>query len=549
MRRKRTQNGLSLRAIAGSHVVLLGINMKEADCKGLMGFAIHRTDHVEEEAYWLRGIKTFKETDPGFPPGAMYSTRHHPIQGFSWCDFSAKPGYVYTYRVVALFGSPSEFVPKAEVRVRVKTEDPKDGFHDIFYNRGAAASEEYTRRFGYKQPGEIGKAAFNWLSRGLLEAILEFIQRGHNNQFEFRVCAYEFRYPPILEALRDAKRAGATINIIYDARKEFPRDENEQAARDARIKSDCIKRDTNKSYISHNKFIVLRKNGIPVAVLTGSTSFSEGGIFGQSNLVHIVEEPAVAAQYDTYWEILADDPEARDLRPQINSAWPVPQRLSKGEKVLFSPRKGLEALQWYADLAKNAKDALFATFAFGMHPLFQEAYKNGQAKLRYALMDKATRPLRGDARIAEAMAIKRLRYMEENRFAIGTYFRRNTFDRWLGGVLTGLNHHVRYIHTKYMLIDPLGRNPIIISGSANFSEASTTKNDENMLVIKGNKRAADVYLGEFMRLYNHYAFREWALKHPHDRNATPKHLRVDDWWKDYFGTTSRSRQREYFAGI
>jgi len=86
MRRKRNQNGLSLRAISGTYVVMLGIDMAEADCQGLRGFAIHRTDQIEDEAYWMRGIKTFEETDPGFTACSTYSTREHPIQGFGWSD-------------------------------------------------------------------------------------------------------------------------------------------------------------------------------------------------------------------------------------------------------------------------------------------------------------------------------------------------------------------------------------------------------------------------------------------------------------------------------
>jgi phosphatidylserine/phosphatidylglycerophosphate/cardiolipin synthase-like enzyme len=98
-----------------------------------------------------------------------------------------------------------------------------------------------------------------------------------------------------------------------------------------------------------------------------------------------------------------------------------------------------------------------------------------------------------------------------------------------------------------MLIDPLGNDPIVIAGSANFSEASTKDNDENMLIIRGNKRVAEIYLGEFMRLYNHYAFREWASKQSSNFPKAPKHLSTDQWWKDYFGDTERSRQREYFS--
>ena len=96
-----------------------------------------------------------------------------------------------------------------------------------------------------------------------------------------------------------------------------------------------------------------------------------------------------------------------------------------------------------------------------------------------------------------------------------------------------------------MLVDPLGDEPIVIAGSANFSEASTDQNDENMLIIKGNRRVADIYLGEFMRLYSHHAFRE-SLTFP-GANAEPKPLRTDAWWRGYFGGTPRSRRREFFA--
>jgi len=56
-------------------------------------------------------------------------------------------------------------------------------------------------------------------------------------------------------------------------------------------------------------------------------------------------------------------------------------------------------------------------------------------------------------------------------------------------------------------IAELGSDPIVVTGSANFSDASTNDNDENMLVIRGNQRVADIYFTEFNRLFNHYYFR------------------------------------------
>jgi phosphatidylserine/phosphatidylglycerophosphate/cardiolipin synthase-like enzyme len=105
-----------------------------------------------------------------------------------------------------------------------------------------------------------------------------------------------------------------------------------------------------------------------------------------------------------------------------------------------------------------------------------------------------------------------------------------------------------------MLVDPLGESPIVITGSANFSEASTNTNEENMLVIRGDTRVADIYLGEFMRSFAHYAFRE-ALFRQQQAGAsaeswTPQFLVPDaSWLGDYFKPGSgRALKRRYFAG-
>jgi hypothetical protein len=118
MRIKNTSDRLSVQAIGGSHVVLLGWDFPRENCNGLLGFAIHRTDPTEEEAGWLRGLKTFEETDPGFVAGSTYSTREHPVQSFMWADYSAKPGRLYGYRVLALKGSPTALEPVAQTADR-----------------------------------------------------------------------------------------------------------------------------------------------------------------------------------------------------------------------------------------------------------------------------------------------------------------------------------------------------------------------------------------------------------------------------------------------
>jgi phosphatidylserine/phosphatidylglycerophosphate/cardiolipin synthase-like enzyme len=115
-------------------------------------------------------------------------------------------------------------------------------------------------------------------------------------------------------------------------------------------------------------------------------------------------------------------------------------------------------------------------------------------------------------------------------------------------VLSGLNLNVDYLHTKYMLIDPLTDNPTVITGSANFSDNSTTMNDENMLVISGDKRVAEIYLTEFMRLFKHFQHRNKVNAMPANDAGSARFLAGDDsWTKPYFQPgTAESAERLLF---
>ena len=189
------------------------------------------------------------------------------------------------------------------------------------------------------------------------------------------------------------------------------------------------------------------------------------------------------------------------------------------------------------------------TFAFGMNDLFKEAYRTGNAPFRLALLEAKTRPMKptDPPRIAEEREIQLLRNMPENTFAVGSFIKTNKIDGWVKERLSGLNTNVKYVHNKFMIVDPFSNSPIVVAGSANFSEASTKNDDENMIIVVGNKRVTDIYLGEFIRLYGHYAFREsLQFREPDD---PPKPLRTDDWWRDYFGKTERSVRRKFFARV
>lgn len=350
MRKREHNDCISVHAISGTHVVLLGLNATPKARKGLLGFVIKRIDHTENERYWLKGSYPFKETES--EPNSKFP-KGYPLQTFMWQDFTAKTAHDYTYRIEPVYGKPTALEYGSPVEVKISTEDERVGVHAIYFNRGAAAAKAYARKFKNLPPDEVPDgAAYKWLSRGLEEGLLGFIGQANDSSWGLRAACYEFNYAPVLDAFGVASKSGADVKIIFDNknnREKSPGQENREAIEEAGIKHITIERATNPSYISHNKFIVLLKDGKPIEVWTGSTNITEGGIFGQSNVGHIVRDSDIARAYFDYWLQLQKDPQAKNLRKWTDAYSAVPGTDVESPYLIpiFSPSRSLEALEWY----------------------------------------------------------------------------------------------------------------------------------------------------------------------------------------------------------
>ncbi|MDQ3447281.1 MAG: hypothetical protein M3496_14175, partial [Pseudomonadota bacterium] len=172
MRRRVQHEGLTVNVVAGTHVVFFGMDLDLKQRSKFRGFAFRRTDHAENETVWLAALKTFEKTEPHPSPSERFSTRLHPIQSFQWADYSAKPGRAYTYDIVTRYGDPAALKSGSSVTVEITSELETGPTHSAFFNRGSVATQEYARRFENRKPSEEGPAAYDWLSRGLLEALV-----------------------------------------------------------------------------------------------------------------------------------------------------------------------------------------------------------------------------------------------------------------------------------------------------------------------------------------------------------------------------------------
>ena len=508
MRAKNDVNELELYAVAGTNTVVLSLDMKNKPA-GLLGFAFERKDDKTGKRIWLYGQKCFNSVIQNPVPGQQYPTHLHPIQSFLWKDFTVKPNNPYTYKVTPVFGTPTNPEYGDSEDVQVTTEPNLSGKHGIYFNRGVSGSQSYADNFGNARPDKMEaakqKLAYEWLSRGLYEGLISFIQKAKPGQ-QLRGAFYEFHYNDVLQELKNAEEKGVDVQIVYSGKSY--KEENEAAIAEVGIQNIANHLRDNEVNEPHNKFLILcGADGKAIKVWTGSTNISEKAIFGQCNTGHIVSDRKIAGKYLKYWQDLYTNPDRATLSGEVEDLQEdlANTEIQDGITVFFSPRKSVNMLQQYANLIDGANEMVCCIYPFNVDKRFQAVFKEDKPFIRYILLDshKGYNTFTTNDKDVEVTA--------------GSYVK-TPIDHWLAETSSGKIFYsgIDYVHNKIIVIDALSAKPTVITGSANYSENSTTLNDENTLVIKGDTRVADIYFTEFVRLFDHFSFREWINAHKGD---------------------------------
>lgn len=589
--RSAAVDGLTVYAVTGVTTVSFGLRVSARARRGLLGFAVQRRAPGGRWRY-VEGFKVFRSVCPDPQPGAGHSTHAHPIQSLVWDDFTLQAGTAYGYRFIPVRGTPAAPAYGRAATIEVRSEPREGEVHDVHVNRGVAAGQFYARRFGNLPPDELQtpalrQLALDWLSRDLDEALIAVIRSAQPGD-ALRGAFYEFGYIPVLAEFRAAIERGVDVQLVVDLKENehwenrkkpdgtrertwvesTPRVANRAAIADAGLpEGSVIARVNRRAEIQHNKFLVVVRAGVAAAVWTGSTNLTIGGIHGQANVGHLVRDPGLAADFLAYWTLLASDPGARPGEPRAESTRrnqeyeaavlalsPVPAgraAIAAGCRAIFSPRPGPEPLALYADLLAHPKRLACATFAFGIPQELTDALAQGDSSspLRFLLLETPGRGRPGVPRV-ELDASKNIYQAWGSE--LGT-----PLGQWVAETTTrelGLNRHVAFIHTKFLLSDPLGADPIVVTGSANFSRASCMDNDENMIIIRGDTRVADIYFTEFNRLFFHYYFRSVVESRSRSDRAGARvapgalDLTEDDSWLRNYGPGSlRTKRAEQFT--
>lgn len=552
MRYKNETGDLKLYAVAGTQTVLLAFDIAKTKVlgKNFMGFSVSRTDSDGTNKVSLNGTKQFKSlaedntiTDPKIKFASL-------VQSFFWKDYIADPGKKYKYTVKAMYGTARNFSALYESTITVTTEALNKGKHSVYFNFGVTGSQGYAnnKEFGNKPIFDLPKPLFDkallYLGRELYaDGVKKFIQQAATKKHSLYCAFYEIHYPEVVKELKVIKTKCKDLQIVFSAQSGQNKDDEHEKGNRHSLKAAgllSVSHERTKASQPHNKFMILCKDDVPIEVWTGSTNLTYSGLFGQSNTGHWIKDKAIAKKFKQYWDTLKDNPAMDKLAAVSESIQPNTDltQLANGSYVFFSPRnrpvkKGTTAAQLksYVQLIDEAKELVCMVFPFNFDAAFKDVYNKKKPYLRYLMFEKES----------EAKNARKKEDADRNLKVTGGSVLESKVEQFAKEVSPAktVKGGIKYVHNKFILIDPLGDNPVVLSGSANFSNASIGSNDENSVLVKGDARVADIYLTEFNRLFEHFWPRFLFNTLPRSKRGFSQPLdEAYTWFTSYFKTGS-----------
>jgi hypothetical protein len=312
--------------------------------------------------------------------------------------------------------------------------------------------------------------------------------------FSLDVACYSFNDPPVTDALIARWNAGVKIRLIMDA-------ENSQSQADRLrvIGVPVITSTYGGNHLSggihHNKFILVDARDASTTndwLWTGSTNLSTDQLLTDPNHALEIQDygltQAYLIEFNEQWGSGTDAPNAANARMGSAKSDNTPHFFNVGGvpiEVWFSPSDGTDGK---IVQAVNTADygVAYSILAFTSDPIADAM------RARYLSIPGFY--VRGVHEAGQASG-SGSEYPEMKGIG-GSSPWSPPADVWLDAE-PGLHHH------KYLIVDE-GRtasDPILLTGSHNWSAAANTVNDENTIVFH-SQRIANLFAQEFKARYN-----------------------------------------------
>jgi hypothetical protein len=503
----------------------------DAQIQDCLGFALYRRRNGTEEVV---------ENYVGFAGDAGLSapSTEWSFQRFRWTDHLVNGGDKVAYRVVPMLG-PRPLRPDTAGQSDWTDEVEVSGGGKIsaHFNRGIVQSQWVARLLENVQGRRqlealldtVGGSERAALAGELREVLVALLARVEHSGDEIYAALFELDDEELEQALA---RLGRRAHVILANGAHTDGKDRSVDARN-RLKHQIDLRDRLPTDgLAHNKFLVVRAGDKPTHVWTGSTNWTTSGLCTQANNGLLVESKELGDIYLAQWNLIAAAGD--DFPKSLNDADAEPKSATVDGvpvTVWFTPQRGRHDLAYAVDLIDRAEQAiLFLMFNPGKTGTLLteildrdvEAGSNlyirgvinqdpGGKKhpiLRYDSSSKV--PLSPDVLLPASIS--------------------DPFARWRPELASGLSNVM--VHSKCIVLDPLGKRPIVMTGSHNLGHHASEANDDNLIVIEGDRQLALAYAVNIKSVYDNYLWRENQLagRKPNWRNLSED----PDWQKPHF---------------
>ena len=295
-------------------------------------------------------------------------------------------------------------------------------------------------------------------------------------QHTLDVAAYNFNDGTLEDAFNAAAANGVQIRWIYEGQNA----NIGLSSLDASIVTHP--RTDGEGSGMHNKFIVADADHADLAfVLTGSTNLTTGQLVSDLNNVIVFEDQSLARAYELefeeMWGAEGMTPNAANAKFGEDKTWNTPVDFLVGGsevELYFSPSDGTTAAIQAEIEAANA-DFEFALLTF-------------------------TRDDLADAIVAlnQSFFVNPIGVVEQVNVT------GSEFDNLISNGVQVYAHDISDdCHHKYCIIDhsEVGSDPMVITGSHNWSSSAENVNDENTVIVH-DARVANLYHQEFRGIIN-----------------------------------------------
>ena len=567
-------------AFANSDVITVAWSL-EPKPAGCLGFAIYRMNGSGKETP-LPSHAVFKSFE--IKPGQ--TTAEFPLQKFYWKDPYArleaeKTGNLkFRYRVVPLEGKPGALTPMSfpqmvsnEVEI-TSTISPAIAAH---FNRGLISTQRVSRALKGKpapkslkalivQPGNALRVS---LAAGMVEALTAFVDRA-KTAGRIYAALYELGDEELVRKLEKlGKRLKIVLsNSVVTDEKTKKKSDGNQDARD-RLKLTAgvqWNRIMPANHIGHNKFLVYEdRNKTARAVLLGSTNWTSTGLCAQTNNTLVIEDPGLAKRYRDYWEQLAADTNTakglpKGLQAKKLRSWDgTSRRFTLDGATLesfFSPNTSAARrskaknekcpvdMQVLVDRIEAAKHSvLFLAFYPGTPSIANWAAeaqrRNKDLFVRGCVTNKSAAEgfyyaLQGLTPPKKVKGVKTP--SKQDLRVLGAEALDKTIP--VGWQRELLKAGFAIVHDKIVVIDAFSDDCVVVTGSHNLGYKASYDNDENLVLIQGNKRLASAFATHVLDVYDHFAWR-YLVKQRGAKAADQSLKSTDEWQEKYYGADGK----------